>query len=140
MRHRRSDHEGTGRGMEPFILLRLAEAPAYGYQLHKLMDELGFRRAAEDPSRVYKVLHDLEALGYLTSSWSMGDSGPARRTYDLTPDGKAYLGDRAEDLGRQAKRIKYFQRSYRRIFGRALGVRTKHKTGAENAGKKGDTQ
>lgn len=126
--------------MEPFILLRLAEAPAYGYQLHKLMGELGFRRAAEDPSRVYKVLHDLEALGYLTSSWSMGDNGPARRTYDLTSDGKAYLQDRAEDLGRQAKRIKYFQTRYRRILGRALSVGIRRKAGAESARKRGDKQ
>jgi hypothetical protein len=59
------DQEGTGRGMEPFVLLRVAEGPAHGYELAQSIAALGFRRAADDPSVVYKVLRGLEDRGYL---------------------------------------------------------------------------
>jgi DNA-binding PadR family transcriptional regulator len=112
MNHHHHDHSGAGRGMEPFVLLHLASGPAHGYDIHKALADLGFRRAAEDPSRVYKLLRDLEDRGYLTSSWTPGDGGPARRTYQLTAEADAYLEDRADDLRRQAKRIDYFLERY----------------------------
>jgi PadR family transcriptional regulator PadR len=101
--------------MEPFVLLSLAvDGPAHGYELAQSVAALGFRRAADDPSVVYKLLRGLEDQGYLTSEWGTAEAGPSPRIYRLTAAGRAYLDERAVDLERQAKRIKVFLERYRR--------------------------
>jgi PadR family transcriptional regulator PadR len=101
--------------MEPFVLLSLAEGgPAHGYELAQSVAALGFRRAADDPSVVYKLLRGLEDQEYLTSEWGTAEAGPPPRIYRLTAAGRAYLDERAVDLERQAKRIKVFLERYRR--------------------------
>jgi PadR family transcriptional regulator PadR len=99
--------------MEPFVLLRLAEGPAHGYELAQAIAALGFRRAADDPSVLYKLLRGLQDGGYLTSDWGAAGAGPPPRTYRLTRSGWAYLDERAQDLERQAKRIRVFLARYR---------------------------
>lgn len=116
------DPEGTGRGMEPFLLLELAAGPSYGYELAQSMAALGFRRAEENPSVVYKQLRSLQQQGRLASEWSMGDKA-ARRTYRLTPAGEDYLHERAADLERQARRIETFRGRYHQRFAAAETTR-----------------
>jgi len=111
-----SPREGTGRNMEPFLLVALADQPSYGYELAQMVAALGFRRAAEDPSIVYKVLRGLEEQGRLTSTWKVGDEGPPRRLYQLTPVGEDYLDTWAVDLQRQQARITVFFDRYRKRF------------------------
>jgi poly-beta-hydroxybutyrate-responsive repressor len=106
------DPEGTPRGMEPFVLLRLAESAAHGYQLAQAIAALGFRRAADDPSVLYKLLRALESERLVESSWTEGAGGPPRRVYELTADGEEYLRARAADLERQAARIATFSERY----------------------------
>ncbi|MEV1248752.1 PadR family transcriptional regulator [Nonomuraea sp. NPDC050022] len=102
--------------MLPFVLLALAEAPMHGYVLAARMADLSFRRAAEDPSVVYRVLRQLAADDMVTDEWVLGDDAPPRRTYRLTPSGEAYLHERAADLRRQARRIEVFLDRYRQLF------------------------
>ena len=109
------DPEGTGRGMEPFLLLELTEGPSYGYELAQSMADLGFQRADEDPSVVYRQLRGLHEQGRLASEWTVGERA-ARRVYHLTPAGEAYLHERAGDLERQARRIGTFLERYRQRF------------------------
>jgi len=101
--------------MEPFVLLSLAETPAHGYELAQAVAALGFRRATDDPSVLYKLLRGLEDQGYLSSEWGAAGAGPPPRTYRLTRSGRAYLDERAADLERQARRIKVFLGRYRRL-------------------------
>lgn len=98
--------------MEPFVLLALADGPTHGYELAQAIASVGFRRASEDPSLLYKLLRGLEAEGLAESSWADGDGGPPRRMYTLTRSGEAYLHARAGDLRRQAKRIETFVQRY----------------------------
>ena len=103
--------------MEPFILLWLAQKPSHGYGLARMAAVAGFRRAAEDPSVLYKVLRSLERQGLLASTWSAdADEGARRRTYRLTAAGEGYLHERAEDLARQSQRLAVFVEGYRRLF------------------------
>lgn len=112
------DAEGTGRGMEPFVLLELAAGPTYGYQLAAAVAGFGFRRAQNDPSVVYKVLRGLEAGGYLSSDWSIeGEVAKPRRVYRLTASGEEYLAERADGLRRHAQRIERFAARYRELRG-----------------------
>jgi PadR family transcriptional regulator PadR len=110
------DREGTGRGMEAFVLLRLVEGPAHGYELRQAMAEWGFRRANDDPSTLYKLLRLLDSEGYLASEWAAGEAGPARRVYRLTEAGQVRLHGRKHDLARQAQRITEFLNRYDEYF------------------------
>jgi DNA-binding PadR family transcriptional regulator len=116
--------------MEPFVLLSVAEGPAHGYELAQNIKALGFRRAADDPSVVYKLLRGLEYQGYLTSEWGAAGAGPPPRTYRLTAAGRAYLDERAADLERQAKRIQVFLKRYRRHGARRRTGRAPRRTNA----------
>lgn len=111
-----TDRSGTGQGMVPFVLLALADAPRHGYVLAGYLADLGFRRAAQDASVVYRVLRQLAEEDLVTAEWMLGDDAPPRRTYRLTPAGEAYLHERATDLQRQAERIEVFLDRYRHLF------------------------
>jgi PadR family transcriptional regulator PadR len=99
--------------MEPFVLLELARSEAHGYELAQAIAALGFRRAGQDPSVVYRLLRALEADGLATSEWGDGDGGPPRRVYKLTRAGSQYLDARAEDMRRQVARATLFLDRYR---------------------------
>lgn len=102
--------------MEPFLLLELSEGPAYGYDLARTMGVLGFKRAAEDPSTVYKLLRNLEERSYVSSSWLLLENGAPRRMYELLPAGHRYLHERAKDLRREAQRVAQFLDRYQHHF------------------------
>jgi PadR family transcriptional regulator PadR len=98
--------------MEPFVLLQIAGEPAHGYEIAQAVAALGFRRAAEDPSVLYKLLRTFEEEDLAESEWAIGDSGPPRRVYRLTAKGVEYLATRAADLERQGARIALFLERY----------------------------
>ena len=102
-----------GRVAQSFVLLILGQGPSYGYQIRqRLQDEFGYQRASTDPGALYRLLRELEASGVIHSHWNIGESGPARRYYELTDDGHEQLKLEAERLRRQAKRIERFFEIY----------------------------
>jgi DNA-binding PadR family transcriptional regulator len=108
--------DGTPRGIEPFLLLELARGEAHGYELAQAVAALGFRRASEDPSILYKLLRGFEEDGLAESHWKTPSSGPARRMYRLTPAGRRYLDERVIDLQKQADRIASFLDQYKKLL------------------------
>lgn len=81
----------------PYVLLFLKNVSAHGYQIMQTLTLLGF--ATIDPATVYRALRQMEREGLVLSSWQTGTAGPARRTYQITPDGEKFLGEWAEALG-----------------------------------------
>lgn len=71
------------------LLLLLAEAPSHGYDLLERLAELGLPTA--DPGGLYRVLRALEREDLVVSRWETSSSGPARRTYELTDEGREWL-------------------------------------------------
>jgi DNA-binding PadR family transcriptional regulator len=57
-----------------------------------------FAEVPPDTSGVYKALKSMEEEGLISSSWEFGDTGPAKKQYALTKDGKACLRRWAETL------------------------------------------
>jgi DNA-binding PadR family transcriptional regulator len=94
------------------LLLELLREPSWGYDLIKRLGEYGFRRAIREPAVVYKVLRSLEDAGSIESRWSTQESGPARRYYEITPQGREVLHDRAYYLNRYRERIDRLIRDY----------------------------
>lgn len=82
---------GRMRGfVQPRLLLQLARRPAHGYEL---MEALGAAAGepTPDPGTLYRTLRLFEEDGLVRSEWETGDSGPARRVYELTEQGIEYL-------------------------------------------------
>ena len=102
--------DGLPRELAPAgVLLLVAEHGSYGYSLLDELHEMGFRHV--DSSSVYRMLRAMEEAGVVRSSWEPPESGPARRTYELTPSGEkclddwaAALRDSRDLLGRYLKR------------------------------------
>jgi len=92
-------------------LLLLRERPAHGYELlEALPDVIGEARV--DMGNLYRVLRALEEDGLVSSEWQADAPGPAKRTYELTPEGRRLLDEWATALRRSRERIDGFLTRY----------------------------
>ncbi len=76
--------------LQPILLLLLCEKSAHGYELHDRLSSFGLDVGVE-PTTIYRYLRRFEELGLVTSQWETQDSGPARRLYEITREGKINL-------------------------------------------------
>ena len=83
---------------EPALLLLLRERPT------------GETRV--DMGNLYRVLRALEEDGLVTSRWEAGEPGPAKRTYELTVEGRRLLDEWAGALQGSRERIDTFLERY----------------------------
>src|SRR2546421_11510077 len=86
------------RFVEPSLLLLLRERPLHGYELIERLPEV-VGEARVDVGNLYRLLRSLEAEGVVSSEWSADLPGPAKRTYELTAEGRRLLDRWAEALG-----------------------------------------
>ncbi len=73
----------------PTLLLLLAESPGHGYELMERLRPVGFDWGGPGP--IYRELRSLEDTGLITSDWFVGQRGPGRRVYVITPSGRESL-------------------------------------------------
>ena len=101
------------RFVEPALLLLLAERPAHGYELVDPVSEL---LAGEriDMGNLYRVLRGLEEDGLVRSEWDAEAPGPARRRYELTPQGRELLRAWVKALQETQNVVTRFLRRYER--------------------------
>jgi poly-beta-hydroxybutyrate-responsive repressor len=100
------------RFVEPSLLLLLRERSMHGYELLERLPGLAGEDARVDAGNLYRVLRALEEEGIVTSEWSASLPGPAKRTYELTADGRRLLDLWAEALGQAQAVIASFLRRY----------------------------
>lgn len=101
------------RMLEPVLLLLLHHGPAHGYTFLEQLDEFGL--ANLNPSAVYRMLREMEAQGWVVSTWDEEQSqGPPRRVYSITALGDERLALWAQDLAESRTRIDHLLRAYRR--------------------------
>jgi PadR family transcriptional regulator, regulatory protein PadR len=96
---------------EPALLLLLRERATHGYELLESLPALT-GEARVDMGNLYRVLRALEEDGLVTSRWEAGAPGPAKRTYELTDEGKRLLDEWAAALRRSRERIDTFLDRY----------------------------
>src|SRR5213080_3492865 len=94
-------HARVERFVEPSLLLLLRERPLHGYELLERIPELGVEGRV-DIGNLYRLLRTLEEERLVRSEWSADLPGPAKRTYELTDEGRRLLDRWAEAL-RQAQ-------------------------------------
>jgi PadR family transcriptional regulator len=99
------------RFVEPTLLLLLRERPLHGYELLDRIPELGVEGRV-DMGNLYRLLRALEDEGIVRSEWSADLPGPAKRTYELTTEGRRLLDRWAEALQRAQGTIASFLERY----------------------------
>jgi len=72
--------------LEPALLLLVRQKARHGYTL---LNELEQQKMGNiHPSMVYRMLRDLERIGWIRSTWDVDETqGPPRRNYEITPEG-----------------------------------------------------
>jgi len=80
----------AGRLLQPVVLLALLDGPTHGYELIKRASGAG-PGDGPDAGGVYRALRAMERDGFVRSSWEQAESGPARRQYEITDEGRALL-------------------------------------------------
>jgi PadR family transcriptional regulator, regulatory protein PadR len=95
---------------EPGVLLLLRERPVHGYELLEQLPELTGERV--DMGNLYRFLRLLEADGIVRSEWDDEASGPSKRVYELTGEGRALLDYWADALRESQTRIDGFLQRY----------------------------
>lgn len=109
---------GTGmprRFMRPVALLLLAEQPMHGYELMGRLKEFGMGQGMMDPSILYRMLRHLESEGMAESTLDDSGSGPARKVYNLTPEGREMLDFMAADLDEVTGFLNRFRERYNKL-------------------------
>ena len=108
------------RMLEPVLLLLLHHGPAHGYTFLEQLGEFGLEGL--NPSVVYRALRDMEARGWVTSTWDEEQTqGPPRRVYSITAQGDEVLASWAQDLEESRRRIDYLLEVYRRHMEEGVG-------------------
>ena len=105
------------RYIQPSILMALLDGPSYGYQLLQRLPEYGFLREEVPPGMIYRHLRQMEEERLVESRWEAEGSGPAKRVYELTPEGGEVLEAWIAHMERKARRLLDFVAAYRRRAG-----------------------
>ncbi len=99
--------------LRPCLLLLLAEGTSHGYELLDQVGELGLDRV--DPGGLYRCLRAMDEEGLVRSSWEPSASGPARRTYELTDEGREWLHVVAGPLADVARALAVYRHRYQQV-------------------------
>lgn len=78
--------------VQPAILVVLAQGPMHGYLLAErigTMSILGGHKP--DVSGIYRFLKMMESKGMVTSAWDLSETGPAKKSYQITAAGRQCL-------------------------------------------------
>lgn len=81
-------------GIASLVLLSVLDQssePMYGYQIAKLLEEYSGDASFMKQGALYPVLHSLEDNGLLESRVEPSISGPPRRYYEITAEGRETL-------------------------------------------------
>ena len=76
----------------PLVLAILAEGESYGYAILKRINELSGGELDWTEGLLYPLLHRLERLGHVQSSWQSVAGERRRKYYRITDAGRAVYG------------------------------------------------
>jgi PadR family transcriptional regulator, regulatory protein PadR len=77
----------------PMVLGLLAQGESYGYLILKQVRELSDGELQWTDGLLYPLLHRLERLGHVESTWRPADGGRRRKYYRITDQGRAELAE-----------------------------------------------
>jgi PadR family transcriptional regulator, regulatory protein PadR len=90
----------------PLVLGILAQQESYGYAILKQVAELSDGRLEWTDGLLYPLLHRLERLGHIESTWHTPDGGRKRKYYRITEQGRAELAEHREQWAAVVEALK----------------------------------
>ena len=90
----RIDKDLVAASATPLVLGILEGDEMHGYAIIKRVSELSGGDMQWTDGMLYPLLHRLERLGYLRSSWGVSEAGRRRKHYAITETGRAALAER----------------------------------------------
>ena len=112
---KRPRHPGSKiaeRYIQPSILLALKSKASYGYELIQEISRFGFVEGQAPPGMIYRHLRELEDNGWVVSQWETEGAGPAKRVYQITPEGLDVLSYWIDYMNSQAEKLLKFIASF----------------------------
>jgi PadR family transcriptional regulator len=103
------------RYMQPSILLGLFLKSSYGYELIQNIQEFGFVEGQAPPGMIYRHLRQLEEEGLVFSNWETKGTGPAKRMYNITDEGKEVLAIWIDYMKKQVRNLDHFIAAYSQL-------------------------
>ena len=107
--------------LRPCLLLLIAEGTSHGYELFDQVGALGLGRI--DAGGLYRSLRAMDQEGLVRSTWEPSASGPARRNYELTGQGRNALREYAAAMAEVAEALLAYGRRFDAVAGRSQPVR-----------------
>jgi DNA-binding PadR family transcriptional regulator len=77
----------------PLVLGILAEGESYGYAILKQVNDLSGGQLQWTDGLLYPLLHRMERLGHVESTWHSPPGGRRRKYYRITDQGRAELSE-----------------------------------------------
>ncbi len=105
------------RYMQPSILMALLDGKSHGYEMLQHIGEYGFLQGDAPPGMIYRHLRQMEDEGLVASEWDASGTGPAKRVYAVTPEGREVLDAWVRYMERQARTLLEFTARYREKTG-----------------------
>ena len=102
----------NGRHTPAFLLLQLADGPAYGNMLIKKMEE-DLPYCFSDSAIIYRSLIDMEKDGLVKSTWETKETGKPVKWYSITEKGLEMLDFFADDIRKRHENFEYFLSKYK---------------------------
>ena len=109
---RSRDFGNIERFIEPCILLLLSKDSSHGYGLMEDLEKHCGEKV--DIGDLYRTLRRMERDGWVKSDWEKNESGPDRRIYTITSEGKDFLRLASSSLIRTDKLIHRFLEGYQK--------------------------
>ena len=103
------------RYIQPSLLMALKSKPSYGYELIQEIGQFGYIEGQAPPGMIYRHLRDLEENGLVASEWETDGTGPAKRVYQLTGEGREVLDYWIAYMKKQADSLLSFIKRYENI-------------------------
>lgn len=119
--HSNNWQPGAGKAqrfIQPSLMLALKRKSSYGYELIQEIVTFGFMEGPAPPGMIYRHLRDMEENGWVTSEWHTEDAGPAKRIYQLTPEGQEVLSFWIGYMEQQAQKLANFIALYQTAEGK----------------------
>lgn len=98
----------TEKMFQPTMLIFVCKKPTHGYELIQELSKHGFAEGEIEPATVYRHLRRMEESGFVKSRWDTGGPGPARRLYEITPEGLDHLKAWGSLLKRRKDKLEEF--------------------------------
>jgi transcriptional regulator len=77
--------------LDMLVLKTLDAGPLHGYAIALRLEQLSHDVLSVEEGSLYPALYRMETRGWLTSDWSVTDTGRRARFYKLTRSGRAQL-------------------------------------------------